>query len=252
MIRWVFLDVGNILLDEDPIAYHCTRLHWEAIRQIDPGLTFLELLAAREDHSMRGSRWPLYDAVSAWLDEAACGEVWNRAEQEIRSRFAELSPVIPGAVELVDRLAPQFRLGLIANQGTECRRWLDALGLLRRFEIVALSEEVGSYKPEPELYRGALRGAGVAPAQCVMIGDRLDNDIVPAAALGMATVWVRWSERSRKGWHCDDPDAIAFRASLQRSSTRSSDHRSGLRPSLVVEHLDAIDSARLVELAPQA
>lgn len=250
MTRWVFLDVGNILLDEDPIAYHCTRLHWEAVHQIDPGITFLDLLAAREAHSIRGSRWPLYDAVSVWLDEAACREVWDRADREIRSRFAELSPVLPGAVALVDRLATRFRLGLIANQGAECRRWLDELGLLRHFEVVALSEEVGSYKPEPELYRRALDAANVAPGQCVMIGDRLDNDIAPAVALGMATVWVRWSVRARKGWQSDDPDAMAFRDSLQRTTARSPERNSGLCPSLVVEHLDAIDPSRIVELGP--
>src|SRR4051812_39466306 len=117
MIRWVFLDVGNILLDEDPIAYRCTRLHWEAVQRVRPDLTFLEFIATREERSLQGSRWPLYDVVSTLIDEASCAEVWNSAERAIRARFRELSPVIPGARELVDRLAGRFPLGLIANQG---------------------------------------------------------------------------------------------------------------------------------------
>ena len=33
--------------------------------------------------------------------------------------------------------------------------------------------------------------AGCRPEEAVMVGDRLDNDIFPAKALGMGTVWVR-------------------------------------------------------------
>lgn len=248
MTRWAFLDVGNILLDEDPIAYHCTRLHWEAAHRLHPDLTFRELLARREAHALGGSRWPLYDAASALLDEAACDEVWSRAEREIRSRYAELSPLIPGAVALVERLAACFRLGLIANQGAECRAWLRESGLLSHFQVVALSEEVGSYKPDPALFRRALAEAGVGAERCVMIGDRLDNDVAPAAALGMAAVWVAWPDRTRKGWRPDDVEAVAFRASLQRISAQAERRYSGPPPALAVEDLAAIDPERLARL----
>ena len=248
MIRWVFLDVGNILLDEDPIAYHCTRLHWEAVRRVRPDVTFLELIAAREERSLRGSRWPLYDVVSAWIDEAACAEAWNSAEQEIRTRFAEFSPLIAGARELVDRLATRFHLGLIANQGAECRGRLDELGLLSRFKAVTLSQDVGLFKPDPELYLEHVAAAGTAPDQGVMIGDRLDNDIDPAGTLGMATVWVRWTERKSKGWQPGDPDAAAFQDSLQRTTARSPDLYQGARPYLIVDDLVGIDPDQVANL----
>ncbi|SIN90945.1 putative hydrolase of the HAD superfamily/5'-nucleotidase [Singulisphaera sp. GP187] len=248
MIRWVFLDVGNILLDEDPVAYHCTRLHWEAVQRVRPDPTFLEFIAARESRSILGSRWPLYDVVSTLIDEAACAAAWNTAEREIRSRFREYSPVLNGARELVDRLACRFHLGLIANQGPECRSLLDELGLLGRFQVVTLSEEVGIFKPNPALYLRALGDAGAEPKECVMIGDRLDNDIEPAATLGMATVWVRWAERKKKAWCPVDPAAMAFRDSLERSTIRSIDRYRGPQPSLIVDQLRNIKSEDVVNL----
>ena len=33
--------------------------------------------------------------------------------------------------------------------------------------------------------------ANCTPREAVMIGDRIDNDILPAKALGMHTVWIR-------------------------------------------------------------
>src|SRR5262249_31072717 len=136
---------------------------------------------------------------------------------EIRANYTELSPVVTGAPEVVKRLSQSFRLGLIANQGRECRHWLAELGLLRHFSVAILGDEVGLAKAEVRLVQRALESAGRPGAECVMIGDRLDNDIAPAAALGMTTVWVRWLRRAAKGWQPTDVDAIAFRESLERT-----------------------------------
>jgi 5'-nucleotidase len=220
MIRWVFLDVGNILLDEDPLAYRCTRIHFDAAREVRPDLTFTAFLSMREARAVQGSRWPLYEAVSAILDEDGCSRAWGNAEREIRADYAGLAPVIAGAPELVERLSTRFQLGLIANQGPECRERLSALGLLRHFPIAILGEELGLAKPDARLFELALEHAGASPQECAMIGDRVDNDVVPAAALGLKTVWVRWPHRAAKGWRPDDPDAIVFRDSLERSQPR--------------------------------
>ena len=45
-------------------------------------------------------------------------------------------------------------------------------------------------KPDPAIFRYALSVAGCAPEQALMIGDRLDNDIFPAKALGMKTLRI--------------------------------------------------------------
>ncbi|MHC5539798.1 HAD family hydrolase [Singulisphaera rosea] len=218
MIRWVFLDVGNVLLDEDPLGYVNARVHWEEVCRVRPDLGFRDLLATREQLVASGSRWPLFDAVHPILGDEGCSAVWARAEGLIRPRYAEFSPAILGASEAVSRLSRRFRLGLIANQGGECREVLNRLGMLEAFEVVALSEEVGLAKPDPDLFRFAIELARAEPKECLMVGDRLDNDIIPASVLGMQTVWIRWPTRSAKGWRPDDPDALAWRDSLERSS----------------------------------
>jgi HAD superfamily hydrolase (TIGR01549 family) len=240
--RWVFLDVGNVLLDEDPLTYRVFRRHVEAVRQVRPDLTFRDLLAAREARAAAGSRWPVHEVVSAVLDEAGCAEVWASAEREVRAEYATLSPLIAGADSLVERLSLHYRLGLIANQGPECRARLAALGLLDSFAVVALSEERGLFKPDPDLFRWAIARAGTSPSECVMVGDRLDNDIAPAQAVGMATIWVRWPRGDAKGWRPDDPDALAYRDALERSSAAST-FTSDVRPSLTIDTIDELGAA---------
>lgn len=57
--------------------------------------------------------------------------------------------------------------------------------------MVCASAEEGVSKPDPEIFLRALTHAGCSTANAVMIGDRADNDIAPAKALGMRTVLIR-------------------------------------------------------------
>lgn len=59
------------------------------------------------------------------------------------------------------------------------------------FDIVITSAECGCAKPDLKIFKMALEQANCTTDECVMIGDRIDNDIAPAKQLGMKTVWVR-------------------------------------------------------------
>jgi 5'-nucleotidase len=217
-IRWVFLDVGNVLLDEDPLTWLVFRRHAEAVRRVRPDRSLLDLVSEREARVAAGSRWPVHDVVAAYLDEARTTEVWAATDREVRAHFAALSPPVAGAVEAVHRLSRRFRLGLISNHPPQCRDLLAELGLLGLCEVVLLGEEQRLYKPDRALFLRALEGAGALPSECLMVGDRLDHDIAPAAAVGMATAWIRWPDRSAKGWRPDDPAGLAYLQSLQRTA----------------------------------
>ncbi len=103
----------------------------------------------------------------------------------------ELETLYPQAPRVLAALAGQYRLGVIANQTDGLRERLDRFGILEHFAYVVSSWDAGVQKPDSALFVHALRLAGCAPDEAVMIGDRLDNDIAPAKALGLQTVWIR-------------------------------------------------------------
>ncbi len=107
--------------------------------------------------------------------------------QTLERPFPDVAPVL-------GRLRERFRLGIIANQPPGSAERLQKWGLRSFFDVIVASAEEGVSKPDPEIFRRALSRAGCAPHEAVMIGDRLDNDILPAKRLGMRTVWVR------QGW----------------------------------------------------
>jgi len=82
-------------------------------------------------------------------------------------------------------------LGLAANQPQSTLAVLDAHGLGRYFHHREVSGTHGYRKPDVRLFLRCCDDLGVAPDECIMVGDRIDNDIAPARLLGMRTVLFR-------------------------------------------------------------
>ena len=53
-------------------------------------------------------------------------------------------------------------------------------------------------KPNPEVFLNAATALAVSPGDCLVIGDRIDADIVPARLLGMTTVLFRTGRHARQ------------------------------------------------------
>ena len=90
---------------------------------------------------------------------------------------------------MLERLSASFHLLIISNGSSSMqRRKLQRAGLSDFFEHVGISGEVGHAKPDPALFSHALQFCD-HPA-VVMIGDDYINDIEPAVALQLKTIFV--------------------------------------------------------------
>lgn len=179
----VFLDVGGPIYGDRP--YYEGLL--AAIKEIRPHASeeefWAEFQAARRDQ--RGpftrrlaGRFVADDEIATVTDRGR--ELWNYAPED-------LQPDVP---EALDALAGRYRLGILANQEPWIRQVLGRDGLDRYFEVWAISAEVGVEKPDRRLFEFALAEAGVDADRSAMVGDRLDNDVIPARELGMTAVWL--------------------------------------------------------------
>jgi FMN phosphatase YigB (HAD superfamily) len=101
-----------------------------------------------------------------------------------------------------------LKLGLAANQPARVLADLDRLGIGRFFSHREVSGHHGYLKPDVRLFLRACEDLGVEPGECIMVGDRIDNDIFPANSLGMTTVLFRTGrhiEQQPRSWD-DMPD----------------------------------------------
>ena len=177
-IRCLFFDVGYTLVDEAAV--------WEA--------------RCREQAAMPEARALGLTAGDIYREIEAASRQYLPQFRAVVKKFGftqaapfrgELETLYPEAPAILAALSQKYALGVIANQAKDLKERLRAWGILPYFTAVASSWEAGFLKPDPALFRYALSLAGCKPEEAVMIGDRLDNDIFPAKALGMKTVWLR-------------------------------------------------------------
>jgi HAD superfamily hydrolase (TIGR01549 family) len=206
--RWVCLDVGETLIDE-------TRIWslWADVLGI-PRLTFMASLGAVIARG--GEHRDVFGEFG--FPEAQ----WRGRIPEVERRyggFAE-ADLYPDARPALAGLAQAgYRVAVLANQPASRSAELRALGIAP--EVLAMSDEMGVAKPDPAFFRRTLELLGAPPPeQVAYVGDRVDNDVLPAMAAGMRAVWLR-----RGPW-----------GTIQQLP-------SGVQPALVVASLDeAVDT----------
>nr|WP_204341826.1 HAD-IA family hydrolase [Micromonospora terminaliae] len=100
-----------------------------------------------------------------------------------------LSRVRPSTVAVLDALrADGHRIGLVSNATAETAEAWPSTDLARRFDVAVFSCDVHLAKPDPAIYRLAAERLGVAPDECVFVGDGADGELAGAAAVGMTVV----------------------------------------------------------------
>ena len=129
-----------------------------------------------------------------------------------------------GIADLLARLVDQgLLLGLAANQPTESLENMERYGILKYFSYKKVSGSINLRKPDPRLLLHSCEGLGVEPQEAIMIGDRIDNDIVPARMLGMAAIRFvsgRHSSQRPRSWneepHADVSSVVELGEAIQR------------------------------------
>ncbi|HOP32339.1 MAG TPA: HAD family hydrolase [Candidatus Hydrothermia bacterium] len=82
-----------------------------------------------------------------------------------------------------------FRLAIISNIDNEIiEPVLRRLGILGIFDVIVTSEEMGFGKPNPEIFKEALKRLNVKPDEVIFIGDSLINDVEGARRMGLDVV----------------------------------------------------------------
>ena len=207
--RWVVFDLGQTLVDETE--------NWGrwADHLAVPRLTFFAALGAviaqRRPHT---DVFELFQPGFRLADEipgkAAAGRPWGFDQDDL---YADALPA------LHDLKATGFRLAVMANQPVEAMDFLQTLPV----DLVATSAGWGIAKPDPAFFARVAAEVDAEPRHIAYVGDRVDNDVLPARRAGMLAVHLRrgpwgiihadWPETAQADLRLDSLSAIT--AALQ-------------------------------------
>lgn len=171
-IKWIFFDIGSTLVDES-VAFR-KRVEKTVANTNVSYDDFYNKMVEISKHNQKGYHKALeyYGLTMA---------PWNSDDEF----------VYPEAEECLRKLSKKYKIGIIANQVFGSEERLAKIGLLKYINLVVASAEEGVAKPDLRIFEIALNKAGCKAEEAVMVGDRLDNDIIPAHKIGMKTVWIK-------------------------------------------------------------
>ncbi len=177
-VRWIVFDVGETLIDESRMWHE-----WADILGV-PRFTFTAALGAviarGEDHRR------VFDVVAPGVDWRAL-RVERGVPPPSRIEPEDLYPDVRAGLATL-RVAG-FRIGIAGNQPATTEQAMERLGL--PFDLVASSQTFGAAKPDPRFFERLAAATGDSTAAIAYVGDRLDNDVVPARAAGMSGILLR-------------------------------------------------------------
>ncbi|MBO6061461.1 MAG: HAD family hydrolase [Clostridia bacterium] len=177
-LRVLFFDIGYTLMNEDEAWLVRCREQAETPESKLLGLGAEDIY--REIEAALNARLPQFRSVISKYGFTVAAPY--------RSELETLYPDAPGVLA---SLSERYELGVIANQSAGLEDRLEEKGIRGYFKYVVSSAEAGAAKPDPRIFEAALSLSACPPGEACMIGDRLDNDIIPAKAAGMKTAWVK-------------------------------------------------------------
>jgi HAD superfamily hydrolase (TIGR01509 family) len=183
MIDAVVFDLDGVLIQSEEI--------WNEVREQlaqERGGRYDER-AQRAMMGMSAPEWSRYMHEMVGLPESP-DEIVAEVVALMEARYREELPLIPGAVEAVERLAARWPLGVASSSN---RILIDLVlqlsGLERFFKATVSSEEVARGKPAPDVYVEACRRLGVEPTRAAAIEDS-HAGIASATAAGMRVIAI--------------------------------------------------------------
>lgn len=178
-IQAVVFDVGETLVDETEAWGDWAD--WLGVTR----LTFFGALGAVIARG--GDHLEVFDVVRPGLDLA---EVRRARDTAGRRPMVAVDDLYPDALPCLRTLAAAgYRLGIAGNQPTATEAVLAGLDV--PLDLAASSQSWAVQKPDPAFFARIAEELGLAPAEIAYVGDRVDNDVEPAAAAGMTAIFIR-------------------------------------------------------------
>ncbi len=194
----VVFDIGEVLIDE-------TRV-WAVWAEL-VGVSALSFGAVLGAAIVQG------ESVAAAFAHLAPNLDWQELEDEHEEHYggfveSDLYPDVRGCLE--ELVSSGYRVYLAGNQPARRGPQLQALGLA--CHGLSTSEQMGATKPEPAFFTAVMELVDVEdPGRVLYVGDRVDNDIIPATIAGMRTCWLRrgpWGQLQDLPEDVDEPDLV--------------------------------------------
>lgn len=213
MIKAVFMDIDNTLLDFHLNAYYALKdafkacdlefkeEYFDTFLKVNDGLWEKIEKKTLTRAELKVIRFQLVFKAVGVVGDSVLGE------EVFRKKLYEYAYPIDGAMDVLRYLCGKYRMFAASNaiEKQQIAR-LKRAGMHDLFEKLFISEGIGHDKPSKEFFDYCFSLVdGVTPQEAVMIGDSLSADIKGGKDYGLTTVWF-----NRHGKNNPNPDCVDY------------------------------------------
>ena len=223
-IKGLIFDYGGTL---DTAGRHWGKVLWQAYRKMNVPVSeeaFREAYVYAErylgNHEVIRSTDAFRDTLRAklglemdYLEQQGCLNEPSFSKSlcltdMLHDVYDDVCSVTERSREVLNQLHEHYRVVIVSNFYGNLRTVLQEFGLLNLVDDVIESAAVGVRKPDRRIFQLGLKALDMQPAEVLVVGDSIKNDIRPAHELGCHTAWLKgegWTETPEK---CDEADII--------------------------------------------
>ena len=189
MIHNIFLDAGGVILDETGFENNSAEIITEIISQYK--YYSMENYWKDIDEAVYRFVPKVYDYIlykninDIGKFEAAIAEYKDRIKSQTKFEL------MAGIKNFLVEFSENYRIGILGQYGVDFRNFLEEKNVLKYFTYKEIQDDYQITKPDTRYYVEILSKCKCIAEESIMVGDRIDKDVIPAKMVGMKAIRVK-------------------------------------------------------------
>lgn len=191
-LKNVLLDAGGVILDESEQETMNAEIIISLIRHYRPAYTIQDYCNDVES-AVKIYCTHIYQSV-IWKNVKPNLEKYIEIKNEFKTLHRQKSLPLKlnkGIKEQMLKMSQKLRIVIAGQYGKSIINLLDEEGILKYLHSRITQDDFAITKPDPRYYAQILEKVDFKAENSVMVGDRIDKDIIPAKQVGMKTILFR-------------------------------------------------------------
>ena len=191
MIKNIFLDVGGVILDEKIFEENSAKIITNIIQKFNKNYITKDY-SSDIDEAVYRFVPKVYDYVlyKHIKDKHVFNNSKNQYKNEINQSNKEFK-FIDGIHSFLENFSKHYNIGILGQYGKDFKQFLQNNNVLNYFTFSEIQDDYNITKPNPKYFEEIIGKCKCKAEESIMVGDRIDKDIIPAKIVGMKTIRIK-------------------------------------------------------------
>jgi HAD superfamily hydrolase (TIGR01549 family) len=191
MIKNIFLDAGGVILDETEFEQISSKIITNIIKNYNVNYS-IENYWNNIDEAVYRFVPKVYDFI-LYKNINNLND-FNKLKLQYKNELKQSNikfKLMDGIDDFLKISSKQYKIGILGQYGKDFRQYLEEIKLNKYFTFTEVQDDYKITKPDPRYFEALLKKCKCKPEESIMVGDRIDKDIIPAKMVGMKTIRIK-------------------------------------------------------------